>query len=399
MSKSRRVYRSKVWQDIERKNPDPRVVKIYDWSVHLTAESKDFTDYYPTTAEKLIMMKLQYGTRNLIGLTGLQGTGKTTLLLNLAWGLAYKQLAKGKEGFTTRYIKWGRDWFESIMEEASGEAYRQELISTLQKKITRSNGGKRDKDITVYPEDTIEKIEGSAGTGRVRKAKKAFVISELQNTDLILIDFPDYTKTDRRMMNIDLEELQELWMKVTVGELGHASLLIAIQKELCSGHFFFGKMDMVNIDLLKPNDLVAAYKQQWKDSYPFTDDALLLVAQLSRGVFRRFLRYIKLCLERAEMKAPVTAEHVKAAITLEQVARDMDLELTDVFHTNEQKTEAVRLLNLLREKGETNQQQIAEALNMTETSASKLIRKLEAWNYVKRTRGNGKEWLVSLPLP
>jgi len=42
--------------------------------------------------------------------------------------------------------------------------------------------------------------------------------------------------------------------------------------------------------------MVEAYRKRFKTIEPFAEDALLTLARVSRGIFRRFLRYITLTL-------------------------------------------------------------------------------------------------------
>jgi hypothetical protein len=65
---------------------------------------------------------------------------------------------------------------------------------------------------------------------------------------------------------------------------------------LC-GHLFYDEMRIVELKSLKPERMVEAYGQQFESTEPFTPEALYAVARLSRGIFRRFLRYILLAIE------------------------------------------------------------------------------------------------------
>lgn len=200
-------------------------------------------------------------------------------------------------------------------------------------------------------------------------------------------------------MNKHLDEIQQLWT------LCHQNgrpvvFVISFQKELFRGHFLMGKMHTIEVTPLKPKELLKAYKLRFGSPEPFTEEALLLITELSRGVFRRFLKYIGLCLERvieSEIKIDIVdIRLVKETITLDQLSEDMDLELSGIFRRDDKKMQAVRALNLLREKGESNQKELAEKLNMHPNTLSRLLDKLEANNYVKRRRGLKKELLVSL---
>jgi DNA-binding MarR family transcriptional regulator len=93
---------------------------------------------------------------------------------------------------------------------------------------------------------------------------------------------------------------------------------------------------------------------------------------------------------------PVNVNHVNRAITIEELVKDMELELYDIFQNAQQRRQAIELLNYLRDKKQGNQKDIAEFLNMSETTAGKLINKLVAFNYLARRRGEGREWIISL---
>ena len=72
--------------------------------------------------------------------------------------------------------------------------------------------------------------------------------------------------------------------------------MLAIQKEMFHDHFFFDKMEKVELEPLRPEQMVEVYRKRFKAIEPFTEDALLTLGRMSRGIFRRFLRYIALTL-------------------------------------------------------------------------------------------------------
>jgi DNA-binding MarR family transcriptional regulator len=338
-------------------------------------------------------MRLSYSTRNLIGVVGLQGTGKSTLLLYLDnWGRTHNK--------KTVYIKWTRDWLFKKMDELHDDEYRALLNFELMN-VFESYG----HAIHIYPplkhvptltdigmaernQFGIGEAEALLLKGRVKELRRKAVLENLQQMDVILIDMPDYTKMDKRVMASDKKEIQEFWHNVQVEAETNVAIVITFQKELFGSHFFDGKVDVVEIDLLKPPELVAAYKLYWQDSFPFTEEALLKIAELSRGVFRRFLKYLKLSLETAKLQSPITVDHVKAAVSFEQQLGDMDLDAP--------KPQAVAILNLLQGREEVNQKEIAETLRLTEITVSRIIRRLEEYNYIKRKRSSHGQWLVSL---
>ena len=88
---------------------------------------------------------------------------------------------------------------------------------------------------------------------------------------------------------------------------------------------------------------------------PFTEDALLTLARMSRGIFRRFLRYITFTLQTLGEhvgEGTIDPSTVKEAVTVERLAEDMELELVELFpKQSDLRLQAVRLLMRLEESG------------------------------------------------
>lgn len=109
--------------------------------------------------------------------------------------------------------------------------------------------------------------------------------------------------------------------------------------------------------------------KRFKSTEPFTEEALLTIARMSRGIFRRFLRYITLTLDLWETNPtpPKTIETtlVKQAITAERLAEDMELELSELFpKQSDLRLQAIRLLLHLSESGPQEQSHLAEELGI-----------------------------------
>jgi hypothetical protein len=227
---------------------------------------------------------------------------------------------------------------------------------------------------------------------------KHFPTYTLAYTNTIIIDMPDYAVRDVRKINSDLNELYTLWEWFRSRNYS-TNLLILFQKELVqkTDHFFLRKMDVVELKPLTPEQLIEAFKTKFTTCEPFTEKALKTVAELSRGVFRRFMCYIQFCLENmiAENHEQVTVENVNAVITSEVLMKDLDLELSDIFHNERYKRFAVEVLQFVRQNPNVNQKTIAEALGIHEGVLGGIIATLDSNGYVKRTRGKERgEWLV-----
>ena len=383
---------------------DPKLMKIYEWTQELTAEDKGIIrKYYPTKAARDLAFLLTHKPNgNLIGMKGLQGTGKTTLLLALAQYLNSKNIK-------AKYIKWTRDWFKVEMDAIrTQKSYRRALNNRLSDifysygTIHKKHSGLGKIPDRVDVKDTkrgkfdMEDIEIMLGTRETKRIQTYVTLENLATYDVLLIDMPDYSKTDKRMMNGDIHEIQTLWHKMRFElENYKTSFLVAIQKELFTGHFWFGKLLPITLEPLTAEDLVKAYKIYHKTPYPFNEDALFLLAKLARGVFRRFLRYIGLCFERTSFRAPITMEDVNNAVSLEQQLEDMKLEFANIFKTEDQKLRAIQILRFLIDKKELNQKQIAEALDLGDMAVSRIMSSLNVRGYIRRVRGKHGEWIIS----
>jgi hypothetical protein len=72
----------------------------------------------------------------------------------------------------------------------------------------------------------------------------------------ILIDTQDYSRTDRRMMARDLGDVCWLWDSVNKRAFASrrmSDFVIAVQKEMFRDHFFFDKMEKVELEPLSQN--------------------------------------------------------------------------------------------------------------------------------------------------
>jgi hypothetical protein len=356
----------------------------------------------------------------IIGLVGRQGVGKSSALLALV--CAAILLGKGKreskksvkeESNVLRsedllHFKWRRhqDLFQSLLNgthELSKDFRRQyslRLLDQLKPHLPFIYQSQLDA-IKAHPEtlnfDWAEKKLGKQITNALREV---VWLDMFLTKKLVLIDTPDYSKTDRRLMARDLEEIYWLWNSITNCNR-QANIVLAIQKEMFHDHFFFDKMQKIELRPLQPEEIVEAYKKRFKTTDPFTNDALLTLARMSRGIFRRFLRYITLALDFWQLEHGARGDHidietVKRAVTTERLAEDMELELSDLFPKHSDlRFQAVQLLAHLEEQGSQKQSELANSLGMEAYSLSRLLTKLEHSRYVTRTR-EATDKIVSL---
>jgi DNA-binding MarR family transcriptional regulator len=354
----------------------------------------------------------------IIGLVGLQGVGKSSALRVLQifnmikQGESYKE--QHKESLPSHLVdtvlfKWRREpqLFTSLLNgthELSADfsrVYKSKLVEVTKPSLQFLNRSVIDNPQTLNPEWAERQI----GRKNMQVLRQTVWLELLRSKKTILIDTPDYSKTDRRLMAKDLMELYWMWDLLSRCETPDGkrkpNIVVAIQKEMFGGHFFFDKMQKIELQPLQPETMIEAYKRRFKNTDPFTSDALLTLARMSRGIFRRFLRYIMLTLNLWEEKQGVGrgligTETVREAVTMERLAEDMDLELTELFPKHSDlKSLAVRLLVLLEESGERKQSELADFLEVKPYELSRLLTKLEAAHYISRRR-DGNDKIVSL---
>lgn len=227
-----------------------------------------------------------------------------------------------------------------------------------------------------------------------------FAKEKLDKRKLIIIDTPDYGRKDIRLINRDLTQLGEFWSDLRAKGV-KTNIVIFLQRELVKSqqHFFLLKMDpLLQLTPLKPEEMLSAYKMSWGLYEPFSEESLRLVAELSRGIFRRFMRYIRLAVQRImeQGRPTVTVEDVNSVITDDILMQDAELEFTEMFRNQRYVEHAVKILKFLREEKSANQKVIAEKLSVHETIVSKIVSTLESNGYVKRVRGEGNTWNVEI---
>jgi GTPase SAR1 family protein len=346
------------------------------WATRNRAEDAfDHQFYYWTPDANKIFMKLtilggQWGDKLLIGVIGNSGVGKSALLNALAGRLRANYVQK----YALQFKNYNEEHFASVIDRS----------------VFCAKWDVKEKSIEYM-------VRAIADTGPPNTA---------------LIDTVDYGKRDIRKIHRDLSDIFNLWSKVrscsslgtVLGSdsgtvIGRVNFVIFMQKELVKGadHFFLRKMDIMELKPLTPEQLVEAFKMRFTTSEPFNEDSLKLVAELSRGIFRRFMKYIRLCLEDiiVEGKNIVSVEDVKKSVTTDILLQDLDLELSDIFRNERYKRFAVEVLQFVRENPNVNQKTVADALGIHEGILSRIMATLQSNGYVKRSRGKERgEWLI-----
>lgn len=363
---------------------------ILNWTAYLMGEDRYEDDYYyPTKSVNLLGWRIsEYNSDQLIALIGLQGTGKTSALLKV---MEIMKKKNPDEKFV--YIKWTKDWKDILIGE-HGDLHRrltEEYKSQIE--IVRGVSSQKAEQIWNRAQQDPTKI---FKRWRIKLIKDEWIEDYLFSCHTIFIDLPDYTSKNRNQMYSALDELQEI--RERSKQVGNVpNMVIAIQKEIFTGHFFFGKMLPIEIKPLKPEEFITIFHKKLPNCEVITDEALLLLGRLSRGIFRRFLRYLTLVVERYltyDGDLPIKSKDVSEAISEDVLIPDMELELSNFIKDRGKRVQAVRILYYLMKTKEANIKQISQQLGLTEPRTSRLINRLS--NYIEKRRGNRKEWIISL---
>jgi DNA-binding MarR family transcriptional regulator/thymidylate kinase len=233
-----------------------------------------------------------------------------------------------------------------------------------------------------------------------RKFRRYNVRRILQPLQTVLIDLGDYARRDRRLMNRDLDSIEKLWSIML--ELGRpaANLVIFMQKELCKGHTFLGKFEFRELKPFSPTELIGAYRKRFEDLLPFEEAALLELAYMARGIFRRFKKYIHKCVEAYQPDASelISVDFVRKIITVDEISADMELQLSDLFSKPEHRMIAIRAVEAARLHPDLNQSELAQLLEVDDMTLSRILSKLELNGYIQRKQGEHGEKKLKLLL-
>jgi len=419
---------------------------VKEWASHLSAEARDISwiekGYAMPDEVSELCHRLPSEGAGLYALVGYQGIGKTSALLSIAERLRKSESCWVWEEHPSPgdiiVLKWNRPQdltadlrrnLDPVSKEFRNE-YLNQLLCELNERtpepgssstLFMKKGIQRELqrlqlDIAILeakwmessdlgPELFVEP-ERILGSAVVRRVRYESLIALFRWAHTVLIDLPDYSKTDIRRVATDLEDIYWIWDALVERKLdpsmGAPNIVISFQKEMFRDHFFLGKMNRINLKPLKAEQMVQVVEKLFPNQRIFSKEALLLLAKMSRGVFRRFLRYITLAINHQEhvgASFPITVDQVREAVPVQVLAEDMDQQLAEIFPRQpDLRTEAVKLLLYLEEHGPTSQTKIAELLELHNYTVSRLLNKLEDHRYVRRER-QGIENVISLVQP
>jgi DNA-binding transcriptional ArsR family regulator/energy-coupling factor transporter ATP-binding protein EcfA2 len=382
---------------------------VYNWSTALSAEQKTVfgEEFLSSTEVKTIIRRLKISQNNMIAVIGNQGSGKTTVKANI---FASFEDEDGNVPDNIQSFKWSsiEKMYEIIINPDVQAEYRSSILN--EPKIVKMRRG-------------TQKLEGYENFSqiemRVNRARRQELMWEAfmsrasgDQEATFLIDFPDYDKKNRRKMLQDIDSFREWWDTIVLrdnlyGDGMTMNIVVFFQKELWGTHFYDGKFDVVELKPFTPTQLKDHYIQLFVKPTPFTEEALVYLAGLARGIIRWFKKYIRLCLDtlynymdEGKGFTPITIDHVKEWVTLAQISEDWERELMEILPKSRgSRVKAVKIIRLLYEKGDALQSDIRKQYfgddEVAETACSRLLSKLEEAGYITRDP-EGKEKIIKL---
>ena len=388
---------------------------VLQWSSELSAidvNESDNPGWVITEPYQGILRKTLTVKGGLFAILGTQGVGKTATLhrllpiLNSAdrhavlinWSEPNEQiqdLLRYDYGLPIVH----KDHPLTDLRERSDVIYRSLLLIEIRKHrmvpIRLPEGTAVPDNLASLDVDWAEKLLGRSKCASVREQTW---FRAIRLAKVVLIDLPDYARTDKRLMTRDLNRIYRLWKRLH-DYRDPPSIVVSIQKEMIHGHFFFDKMEKIEVRPLTPEEMLRSYVSIFKNAYPFDEAALLALGGLSRGIYRRFKRYISLTIDdwqRHQMPSKlITADLVKNAITSERLAEDLDTELEELFPKNtDSRRDAARIIHHLQASGPMDQTKLGDGLDMPAYTLSRLLSKMDP-RYVKRTT-DGSRKIVSM---
>jgi len=423
-------------------SPEDPLDRVDEWAHKLSTEQGEEKQYFWTSEGKELLDLLESNKGLLILLIALSGAGKTALKCALASKLWNKfpdkvlsiKWTHGINNYVTDTLTATSDFSEQYLEElweillekcgSDGLHYDiGDTFSAIQKVLKfalfekRQSLGRKCEDTSnearvfdqiLRHQADVNKLKPymylfEKGLGRkcAEQAKENILKARYENAHTILLDLPDYDKGNLAEQRNDISEIQD-WREheLTCNDEEYSqrpNLVIFMQKELFTQHFFFRKFIQIELKPCLSKDLVQYYENKFESTFPFTKEALEHVADLSRGIFRRFKKYIGVCIRsllRSQLKKEtIVIDDVITWISEGQLVQDMELELINIFPREKiLRVKAVRLLHMLRKNGGSMMQtDIAKELfNGQAKAASRFLEKLEVWEYILRDSRAGK---------
>jgi DNA-binding NarL/FixJ family response regulator len=347
--------------------------EILNWALRLSMENLEAEQaeepYLIPVAVDRLARRLEYARGMLIGLLGPRGVGKSRALRWIAWRLTCLK----KPCFLIRMRP--KSQIYDVVQEAESRLYYDAVLAKLI--LEKLKGMSRDERYKyVFPSnDDFRKLIELADEREALRIisrnldKLKTMIDETVHT--VLIDLPDYSS--KRALLRDLDQVQSYW-RIHLSRKRPINIVVTLQGEAFNpaDHYLFGKMVFYRLEPFKPEELFNFFKKLFPEN-PFSDDAILRIAQAAGGNMREFKMLAVEALETYVGQPRITMEMVESILAPLLLNRGED-RLRQAFHSMEQRELALKILEIL--KTGVNQRQAAKTLGLSEATVSRALNKL-----------------------
>jgi len=339
-------------------NSNDVVRRVFEWASILQGEatSPNWPLFVPYSWVKLAK-RLYFGRGQIFKVVGEIGSGKTTLSIFLE-----KYLSQRGVKVERRRIRKGQEYLGTWIR---------------------------------YP--TIERFE-DAHTDKMREVlvfEKEWQYDVPDDTQTLLLDFWDYNKSFTRDITKALDGVQDFWIYrcnlFRRRGIPIPNIVILLQKECLPLHFFLGKAELFQLKPHQPEQLVNYYRNLFGSTKPFSEEALLEIAQFSKGNFRQFKRFIAEVIIEEDFQGNISLDAVRHILSSEKFLADLELGLSELFPKSKaRRLQAIEVLKFLREhKGEATQKEITERIfSHNKMAASRLLSTMATAGILEIKRGH-----------
>ena len=394
------------------RNPKCDPEKILEWASQLAGESEQDpklergyieTDAYACLCQKLLTLNSQ-----LIAITGEQGVGKSTTLHRLYWEANRRgvptilsRMADPFELFKMLHfdpflLTTYQEPFVRTLQETPYSTYTRRLFADLKKRQNYLPRAARNLSSSsdLLNVDSAEKVLGRTTLEQLRWQIWYEMLVKSRN---ILIDLPDYSASDKRRVSKDMDRVHQLWLAFkNSGALNN--IVIAIQNDYAHTHHFLDKMETIELKPLTSTQLRNSYINRFNSSYPFSEDSLTRLAELSLGNARRFKRILTSVVEfwrsKQDPQLPIDFEMITSTVSVDRLIRE--LKLQKLFPRQPKfASKAAQLILELSEHGPQHQSDLGRKLDLRPYEVTRMLENLP---YVGQ-RQDGKRKLLTLGTP
>jgi hypothetical protein len=205
--------------------------------------------------------------------------------------------------------------------------------------------------------------------------------------EVCLIDMGDISPEKKAPLGI-IEDIYIFWNNsMNIGK--SISIVLFVQGkiwEIVKTHTWLNKFEIFTLELSNM-ELIKIYKNRFINTEPFTEEALLGIAQLSNNNPRIFMKNILVAIDYVvdNKKDGFTVEDIEVVFCKLQSTDNIKLIIGTMFQSEQKIDNAMKVITYLTRHRDVPQKEIVDAIfKGNKSSASKVLSKLEKEGIVER---------------